>query len=69
MLYYNHRLTNTREDLRKTKEDLAAFGVNFGDTSKPPIFKDWRYDWQEPLISRWILAMSCVTNMYIWVMS
>jgi hypothetical protein len=45
MLYYNCRLTNSRKDLDKTKVHLAAFDLSFVDSSKPPKFKGWLYDW------------------------
>jgi hypothetical protein len=65
LLYYNRRLTKTREDSRQTKDHLTALGATFIDTSKPPKF----YDWQELLIFSLILRMSFGANWIIWVLS
>ena len=67
MGYYNWRLKNARGDLNATKDQMAAFGVNFSDTTKPSTYKSFFYDWQELLIFfPLILAMSCVPNWLVW---
>jgi hypothetical protein len=65
MLYYNHRLTNTRDDALKTKKHLENFGVDFAFTGTPAKEKDSGYDWQELVIFSVILTLSPVIVLFV----
>lgn len=67
MLYYNLRLTRTRNGSVITEKYLTNNGIEFSIISgHAPKCVDWLYDWQELIAFTLILGMSIVPTCVVW---
>ena len=66
-LYYNLRLTKTRDKSLVTEKYLTAHDIDYrGICGEPPTKAGWLYDWHELIAFGAILFMSLVPTYAVW---
>jgi hypothetical protein len=69
MMYYNFRLTKTRNESVITERYLADKGIAFSAAGRPLEKAKWYYDREELIVFSLVLVMSLVPRCVVWIFS
>jgi hypothetical protein len=70
MMYYNRRLTKTRNESLKTERYLADNGIDYSAIAGgPPTEAKWHYDREELFVFSVILFLSVFPTYAVWLLS